>query len=51
MKYYITGVRRGLGKALSEKYNTVDNLNDCDVFINCKHKGFEQVDLLYKAGE
>ena len=51
MKYYITGVRRGLGKALSEKYNTVDNFNDCDVFINCKHKGFEQVDLLYQAAE
>ena len=49
MKYYITGIRRGLGKALSEKYNTVDNLNDCDVFINCKHDGFTQVELLYQA--
>ncbi len=51
MKFYITGIRRGLGKALSEKYNTVDNLNDCDVFINCKHNGFEQVELLYKAAK
>ena len=51
MKFYITGIRRGLGKALSEKYNTVENLNDCDVFINCKHNGFEQVELLYKAAK
>tara|TARA_B100000073_G_scaffold40171_1_gene30120 strand:+ start:1273 stop:1695 length:423 start_codon:yes stop_codon:yes gene_type:complete len=51
MKFYITGIRRGLGKALSEKYNTVNNLNDCDVFINCKHNGFEQVELLYKAAK
>ena len=51
MKFYITGTRRGLGKALSEKYNTVDNLQDCDVFINCKHDGFEQVKLLYQVAE
>ena len=51
MKYYITGTRRGLGKILSEKYDTVDNLQDCDVFINCKHDGFEQVKLLYQAAE
>ena len=51
MKFYITGTRRGLGKVLSEKYNTVDNLQDCDVFINCKHDGFQQVELLYKAAE
>lgn len=51
MKFYITGTRRGLGKMLSEKYNTVDNLQDCDVFINCKHDGFEQVKLLYQAAE
>ena len=51
MKFYITGTRRGLGKALSEKYNIVDNLNEADVFINCKHDGFSQVDLLYKAAE
>ena len=40
MKFYITGTRRGLGKALSEKYDIVDNLNEADVFINCKHDGF-----------
>jgi len=51
MKYYITGTRRGLGKMLSEKYDTVDSLQDCDVFINCKHDGFQQVELLYKAAE
>jgi len=51
MKYYITGTRRGLGKMLREKYNTVDSLQDCDVFINCKHDGFEQVKLLYQAAE
>lgn len=49
MKFFITGTRRGLGKALSEKYDTVDNLEDCDVFVNCKHDGFLQVELLYKA--
>jgi len=51
MKFYITGTRRGLGKMLREKYNTVDSLQDCDVFINCKHNGFEQVKLLYQAAE
>lgn len=51
MKFYITGIRRGLGESLSKKYNTVDNLQDCDVFINCKHDGFEQVNLLYQAAE
>ena len=51
MKFYITGTKRGLGKALKEKYDTVDTLNDCDVFINCKHNGFEQVELLYEAAE
>jgi|SRR5210317_1295600 hypothetical protein len=50
-KFYITGTRRGLGKILSEKYDTVDSLQDCDVFINCKHDGFQQVELLYKAAE
>lgn len=49
MKYYITGTRRGLGKALEEKYGNCDSLDECDVFINCKHYGYEQVELLYKA--
>ena len=51
MKYYITGTRRGLGMALKEKYETVNNLKNCDVFINCKHDGFNQVNLLYEAAE
>lgn len=49
MKFYITGTRRGLGKVLHTLYDCVDNLEDCDVFINCKHEGFEQVTMLYKA--
>lgn len=51
MKYYITGTRRGLGKALVEKYGNCDSLEECDIFINCKHWGYEQVELLYKAAE
>ena len=51
MKFYITGTRRGLGEALSKKLQTVERLEDCDVFINCKHNGFEQIELLYKAAE
>ena len=49
--FFITGTRRGLGQALSVFYDTVDTLEECDVFINCKHDGFQQVDLLYKAAE
>ena len=49
MKFYITGTRRGLGEALKQKYDTVSTLEVCDIFINCKHDGFEQVDMLYKA--
>lgn len=48
-KFYITGTRRGLGKALADKYGNCDSLEDCDVFINCKHDNFTQVALLYKA--
>jgi len=51
MKFYITGTRRGLGKALTEKYDIVDNLNEADVFINCKHDGFTQVNMLYEAAK
>ena len=51
MKFYITGTRRGLGKALVDKYGTVNTLEECDVFINCKHNGFEQVEMLYKAAK
>mgnify|MGYP006276672425 CR=1 FL=1 len=48
-KVYITGTRRGLGKALADRYGNSDSLEECDVFINCKHNGFDQVELLYKA--
>jgi len=51
VKFYITGTKRGLGKALVEKYSSCELLEDCDVFINCKHDGFNQVELLYKAAE
>lgn len=51
MIYYITGTKRGLGKALEEKYGNCYSLEECDIFINCKHDGFEQVELLYKAAE
>lgn len=53
MKYYITGTRRGLGEALKLKWTDqcVDTLEECDIFINCKHDGFNQVKLLYKAAE
>ena len=57
MRYYITGTRRGiLGAFITNlpELNTganriVDNLDDCDIFINCKHDGFSQVDLLYEV--
>jgi hypothetical protein len=49
MKYYITGTRRGLGEALEKKYGNCNSLEECDVFINCKHEDFKQIDLLYKA--
>lgn len=49
MKFYITGTRRGLGKALEEKYGNCETLEDCDIFINCKHDGFKQVEMLHKA--
>jgi hypothetical protein len=51
MKFYITGTRRGLGKALKDIYGCTDTLDQCDVFINCKHNGFEQVNLLYQAAD
>jgi hypothetical protein len=51
MKFYITGTRRGLGKALADLYGSCESLEECDIFINCKHDGFSQVELLYKAAE
>ena len=41
MKFFITGTRRGLGKALVEKYGNCNSLEDCDVFINNKCDRFE----------
>tara|TARA_Y100000992_G_C20855450_1_gene300258 strand:- start:40 stop:462 length:423 start_codon:yes stop_codon:yes gene_type:complete len=49
MTFFITGTRRGLGYSLSLLYDTVNTLEECDVFINCKHEG--QIDLLFKAAE
>lgn len=51
MNFYITGNKRGLGYALTQKFTTVTSLEDCDIFINCKHNGFEQVEMLYKAAD
>jgi len=51
MKYFITGTRRGLGKALEDIYGNVQSLEECDIFINCKHDGFKQVELLYEAAK
>ena len=49
MKFFITGSRRGLGLALKNKYGNTNSLITCDVFLNCKHKDFDQVSLLYEA--
>ena len=51
MKFYVNGIRRGLGKFIYDRLDTVETLEECDIFINCKHQGFDQVDLLYKACE
>ena len=51
MKFFVTGTRRGLGKALEEKYGNCGSLEECDVFINCKHIGFDQVYSLYEAAD
>jgi hypothetical protein len=49
MKFYITGIKRGLGKYLHDRLNVVESFEECDVFINCKHDGFSQVEMLYEA--
>ena len=51
MKFFITGTRRGLGAALLDYYGNCNSLEECEVFINCKHDGFKQVKLLYEAAE
>jgi hypothetical protein len=50
-KFFITGTRRGLGKALQDKYGNCNSLENCDIFINCKHDKFTQVELLYEAAK
>ena len=49
--FYITGTRRGLGQALADYLECVNSLEECDIFINCKHDGFSQVELLYEAAK
>jgi hypothetical protein len=51
MTFFITGTRRGLGEALDTLYDTVNTLEECDVFINCKHDSFKQVQMLFQAAE
>jgi len=51
MKFFITGTRRGLGKVIQKYYGNCNSLEECDVFINCKHDGFQQVEMLYKAAK
>ena len=49
MIFFITGTKRWVGKALQDKYGNCGSLEECDIFINCKHDGFKQVELLYLA--
>lgn len=51
MKFYINGTRRGMGVEFLKRWGTVDRLEDCDIFINNKHDGWQQIELLYKAYE
>ena len=49
MKTFITGQRRGLGAALAQRYELVSSLEECELFINCKHDSWSQVEWLYRA--
>ena len=51
MKIYITGTKRGLGKSLESIYGNTNSLESSDIFINCKHDSFTQVEMLFKAAE
>lgn len=57
VKFYVTGTRRGLGYELWNYFehnllwDNVYSLAECDVFINCKHDGFKQVDHLFDAAK
>lgn len=48
MKYNIETWPGGLGQALIDYHGNVP-LEECDIFINCKHE--TQFELLYKAAE
>lgn len=49
MKFFITGTRRGLGKALQDRFGNCDSIDECDIFINCKDE--DQVERLHYAAE
>jgi hypothetical protein len=52
MKYYIEyypGKEPTLGSYWSSKYECVEKLSECDVFINNYHQGYRQVERLYQA--
>ena len=51
MKIYITVTKRGLGKSLESIYGNANSLESSDIFINCKHDSFTQVEMLFKAAE
>lgn len=54
MKYYIEyypGKEPTLGSYWASKYDCVDSLEECDIFINNYHDGYYQVDQLYKAAD
>ena len=53
-KYYIEyypDKQPTLGSFWASKYDCVDTLEECDVFINNYHDGYYQVDQLYKAAD
>lgn len=54
MKYYIEYYKNKsptLGSYWTEKYECVNSLEECDVFINNYHDGYLQVHRLYQAAK
>lgn len=54
MKYYIEyhpDKKPTLGSYWASKYECVNSIEECDVFINNYHDKYYQVDQLYKAAE
>lgn len=52
MKYYIEyypDKEPSLGSYWNSKFDCVDSMEECDIFINNYHDGYYQVDQLYKA--